>query len=161
MGEFGKVSLWRGFDGSPSIVVDFLRAAVWRPGSVMRLFEVGGLGGLAARAWDAEIIKVGGNLIGRNDIRATAPKKKGSQNNGKPARLRQKYPPYNGTCLDRWIVLVVRKNGNKVTSTRKQGLTEYMAKSSCMTERPYKLKTRIFEYFSKPSRENFHRGGSK
>lgn len=34
-------SLWRGFDGGPSIVVDFLRAAVWRPGSVMRLLEVG------------------------------------------------------------------------------------------------------------------------
>lgn len=74
-GEIRKeVSLWRGFDGGPSIVVDFLRAAVWRPGSVMRLFEVGGPGGLAARAWGAEIIKVGGNLIGRNDFGA-APKK--------------------------------------------------------------------------------------
>lgn len=56
-----EVSLWRGFDGGPSIVVDFLRAAVWRPGSVMRLFEVGGgPGGLAARAWDAEVIKCAG-----------------------------------------------------------------------------------------------------
>ena len=32
-----EASLWRGFDGGPSIVVEFLRAAVWRPGSVMRL----------------------------------------------------------------------------------------------------------------------------